>query len=406
MYFLTYELFKQKRIAYICSFLAAVSFWSLTFARQPHARMLVPLFVAGTVLLALKKKNVWSGILLGLGMYTQASIWALPFIFFKRHKMFLIGLLITIPLVILFFTSPIGFLTDQSYFGEKLATTAHLTLLQTIKNIASNLLANILSFNFIGDKTFRVNVPGSPHLDFMSGIFFVVGLGLLIYKTWKEKNTQLLQFLILPLFIIQIPSLLDIHNPGAQPNIGRLIGIIPFVFIMIAYAIETATTTLFAMLPMKSHRRILLENIFLVILLFLIATINFSKYFFMYPLSLPNHNVPFAKMIASSIDALPPRTNVLLLGVGWGQWQQPELGAIIFSLKKQHTMYYLPEQTNSTTLCRQIQLAQNTKMVIITSPTNATVQTSINQCAIIKNSVILRDNPLYDVAKILEVTPK
>jgi hypothetical protein len=406
MYFLSYELFKQKRIAYITSFLSAVSFWSLIFARQPHARILVPLFIALTILLALKKKTVWSGILLGLGMYTQASIWALPFVFFKRHKILLIGLLITIPLVILFFTSPIGFLTDKSYFGEKLATTDHLSLLQILKNIASNLLANILSFNFIGDKTFRVNVPRSPHLDVISGIFFVVGLGLLMYKTWKEKNTRLLQFLILPLFIIQIPSLLDIHNPGAQPNIGRLIGVIPFVFVMIAYAIETVTTTLFSLLHMKANRRKLLENLFLVILLFLIATINFSKYFFMYPLSLPNHNVPFAKIIASSIDALPQRTNVLLLGVGWGQWQQPELGAIIYSIKKQHTIYYLPELTNSKIICRQIQNAKNNKTVIITNPTNTTLQTSIAQCANIESSGILRNNPLYDVARILEVSAK
>ena len=81
MYLLTDQLFKKKEITYIASFLSAVSFWSVTFARQPHARMLVPLFIAVTLFFAVKKKTAVSGIFLGLGMYTQASFWAMPLVF-------------------------------------------------------------------------------------------------------------------------------------------------------------------------------------------------------------------------------------------------------------------------------------------------------------------------------------
>src|SRR5260221_212150 len=38
MYFLTEELFGKREITYVATFLSTVSFWSLTFARQPHAR--------------------------------------------------------------------------------------------------------------------------------------------------------------------------------------------------------------------------------------------------------------------------------------------------------------------------------------------------------------------------------
>src|SRR5580704_2248823 len=40
MYFLTEEFFHNKRISLMATFISGVSFWTIVFARQPHARIL------------------------------------------------------------------------------------------------------------------------------------------------------------------------------------------------------------------------------------------------------------------------------------------------------------------------------------------------------------------------------
>src|SRR5207248_1077678 len=102
----------------------------------------------------LKKKNVIAGILLGLGMYTQASFWGMIFSYWRNIKTLLIGIVLTIPLAFAFIYDPIGFFSKQSYFGEKLAV--HTPLLDVINAILFNIQANLLSFNFKGDKIFRM----------------------------------------------------------------------------------------------------------------------------------------------------------------------------------------------------------------------------------------------------------
>lgn len=84
VYFVAKELFGRKEVGYISSFLAAVSFWSLSFSRQAKPHILVPLFVCLTLLFLLKKKKLLSGMFLGLGMYSQAGFWGVTlFAFFN-----------------------------------------------------------------------------------------------------------------------------------------------------------------------------------------------------------------------------------------------------------------------------------------------------------------------------------
>ena len=127
MYFLAKEFFKEKSIALLSAAISAISFWTIVFARQPHARILVPLFISLTLIYTLKKKNSIAGILLGLGMYSQASFWGMIFTYWRNFKTLLIGIVLTIPLVYAFMYTPVSFLSKQSYFGEKLAVRTPLT---------------------------------------------------------------------------------------------------------------------------------------------------------------------------------------------------------------------------------------------------------------------------------------
>lgn len=404
MYLLSEALFKKKEITYITSFLSAVSFWSITFARQPHARMLVPLFITATVFFAVKKKNKVSGILLGLGMYTQASFWAMPLMFWRQYKILLIGILITIPLVIMFTSGGVGFFTNQSYFGEKLAVTDNYSPSQVIENFESNISANFFAFFLRGDEGFRLNVPDSPQLDTVSAIFFFIGYILLIKQSIKKKQMKYVEFILLPFLLIQIPSLLDIHNPQAQPNIGRMIGVIPFVYITTAYGL-TNTFHFVTAKTIRDPRDESVKKVFYSIcifyLLLVIAVANMYKYFIIYPYYLPDHNTPFARIIAHTIDRYPQNIIVDVIGSGWSEWGQPEQQAIIDSTTAPHTINFLQNNTPVNTLCSIIQTNHN-PVIFITSPTDVNSFSSIKSCRKSFSTYLLQTN-FFQVARVTEI---
>lgn len=398
MYVLSFELFKKKEMAIVTAFLATVSFWSITFARQPHARMLVPLFIALTVYFAVKKKTLLSGIFLGLGMYSQASFWAMPLMFWKRYKIFLIGIVITIPLVISFITGGVGFFSNQSYFGEKLATSDKLPLSQVITNIEHNISANFLALYTYGDTGFRLNVPASPHLDTASAIFFSLGFLLLFYKAIKEKQMKYLEFIILPFFIIQIPSLLDIHNPQAQPNIGRMIGIIPFVYMSTAYGL-TQTIKYILNQGLKDKKVIKVCYVICIgYLLLVITAANVYKYFIVYPHYLPNQNTPFDRVISQTINNNSVKTQTVIIGSGWGEWGQPEQQAIIDEVTPSHRITFIQVNPPTNELCPMM----NKKTVFILSPTDNGDAETIATCKKKTTSYILQQNS-FQVARVIEM---
>jgi hypothetical protein len=391
MYVLALEFFRKKEIAYITAFLTAVSFWSLNFARQPHARILVPLFVALTLFFALKKKTLLAGILLGVGMYAQASFWAMPFIFLNRLRIFLIGFLLTIPLFISFALYPTGFFSNNSYFGEKLALSSSLDFHQIIDIILSNLSSNLLAYNIQGDSSFRMNVPGDPHLDIISGGFFIIGFILITYKAIKEKKRQFLLYFVLLFFLIQLPSLLDIHNPLSQPNIGRMIGVIPIVFMSTAYGIYVVIKKI------STYTVPTYLNIALILLI--IATLNFNKYFNLYPQSLPNKNTSFDKIIAALIDTYPKNTTVVVIGSGWGEKKQPEKEAIQFQVTTLRPISFLSMNEAKTALCAKLKLQKNS--VIFTDPAEKNIKKEAQKCGTVVHTKVIIANG-YKVTRIIE----
>jgi hypothetical protein len=334
MYFLSQEFFKNKTIALIAATVSTISFWTIVFVRQPHARILVPLFICLTLIFTLKKKNTMAGVILGLGMYTQASIWGLILVYWRNFRTLIIGLLLTIPLAFSFASGSVDFFSPNSYYGEKLAV--HTPLLQVITAILYNIQANLLSFNFRGDKIFRMNIPYHPHLDIISGILFVAGFLLILYQSIKKKQKMFILYFILPFFFIQIPSELDIHNYIQQPNISRMIGVIPFVYMSIAYCIYTIAQFFSSKVSSKQAKNTITFCIYYSLLVS-IFIINFYNYFVIFPRTLPNGNTPFGKTIAQTIDMSQANTNVVIIGAGWGQYAQPEVAGIPMVQKTVHT---------------------------------------------------------------------
>src|SRR5207247_780774 len=143
-------------------------------------------------------------------------------------------------------------------------------------------------------------------------------------------------YFILPFFFIQVPSFLDIHNYYVQPNISRMIGVIPFVYMSIAYCIYEINILLKSKIKKNSTKKYI-SFFFHYGFPIIIFILNFYNYFYVYPKTLPNGNTPFGKLIANTIDATTQQTDAVIIGAGWGQYAQPEAAGIPMVQKTIHS---------------------------------------------------------------------
>lgn len=369
IYFLTLEFFKKKEIAYIASFVSTVSFWSLSFSRQAKPHILIPLFVSLIILYILKKKYLLSGTALAIGMFTQASFWTMPITFLTNRKLAFVGLISIIPFLYQSLQLKHVYLANNSFYEEKLALAENDLISFTYK-VLWNFIENILSLNLKGDNSFRHTISGQPHLDAISGIFFLLGFLLIIIQTISKKDRKFLLYFIFPFFTIQIPSILDVNNPLSVPNMGRMIGILPFVFMSIAYGIYTCFNYILKMVKPLSQAKVI-STFFLTLVLASISFISLWKYFFVYPLGLPNKNIPFGKIIASYIKESSIEKYVVV-GCCWGDWGQPEPGSIKYSLRQTKDIKFFEADDNMSHFsCNDLYSDYKDKSVaIIVNPHN------------------------------------
>jgi hypothetical protein len=235
-YLVAKEYFKNKKIGLIVAFLTAVSFWSLTFSRQAKPYILVPLVTSLTILFYLRKKYFLSGLIIGIGTYTQSSFWGMFFFSFLDWKMFLGAFLLSSKLFFDFYTDKTMLFDQTSYLGEKLIGSLNQGILTFIGGVIRNYLINLRALFYQGDGVFRHNIPFQPHLDSITAIFFVIGLFLIIKEVIIEKKYN--HFLIFYTgFLCLIPTSIDIHNQLNNPSMGRTVSLTLIIFLFTAYAI-------------------------------------------------------------------------------------------------------------------------------------------------------------------------
>jgi hypothetical protein len=101
----------------------------------------------------------------------------------------------------------------------------------------------------------------------------------------------------------------------------------------------------------------------------IILSLNMNKYFIIYPRTLPNHNVPFGRIVADYIDGLPPETKVVLSDCCWGEGGQPEPKAIYYQLTYKGgredivTRYPFPKECADIPAQRPLLLILNPKKI-------------------------------------------
>lgn len=272
-YLLTSRLF-GKRVAYVTSFLMAVSSYAVTMNRTAFRANTIPLFTTLTLYFLVKYFQVpdkhgkmwaafWGGVSFGLGFYTYISYrMMIPLLLMfavlialayrdrvgliweavKTKWTFVVGFILSFAWIgyywfVLHPGSFVGRAGQVSIFSPALNNGDVVgTFLDVFKKTMISFFAN-------GDLNWRHNVSGYAFLSPFESVFFAIGL---IIFTWsllvllKEVWQKNLQFktaakaLIATLFWFMLAP--EVTTAEGIPHGLRLIGVIPAIFILSAYA--------------------------------------------------------------------------------------------------------------------------------------------------------------------------
>jgi len=262
IYFLVKELFNDRGVALLSSFLLATSFWHINFSRIGFRAIMAPFFLTWAVYFLLKSlkaesyklKAVLGGILYGLGFYSYIAYRATPILIFIilllywisilrtsdvlktsdvqkliRKKILLVACLFTLIALIVF--APLGYYflkNPQDFFGR----TTQISIFNSptpIKDLGLNISKTAGMFNFSGDWNWRHNYAGRSELFWPVGILFIIGILSGFYFLLKKKFS----FIILFAWLIIAALPVVVSNEGL-PHALRAILMIPPAIILAA----------------------------------------------------------------------------------------------------------------------------------------------------------------------------
>lgn len=274
-YFLIKKLF-GKNVALLTTLFMGVSSYAVTISRTAFRANTVPLLATLTLLFIVqyfsstdkKTKNLYailSGAAFALGFYTYTSFrmmlpLLLAFLFLllisRRGQIvstlktnalhaaqFIAAFAIAIAPLALYFSghpaSIVGRAGQVSIFSPDLN---HGDVLETFLLVFKK---TILSFFTQGDLNWRHNISGEPFLSALLAPFFVLGLVVftiaifkLIIQAWQKniKSETLYQALVASWFWLMLVP--EVTTAEGIPHGLRLIGVIPAMFIVPAWAAE------------------------------------------------------------------------------------------------------------------------------------------------------------------------
>lgn len=391
IYFFVKELISRK-IAILTMAITATSFWFLVWARLGNLHAVLPGIVCLCLffLLQYQKKHSWLSLLLSFFLAWSGVFWylgtvPLPILFFclffslkkipRSHTVFvlLMSLLIGLFFFRVILLDPSQF-SAKGYIGEKMIGFFQESPGTLLVRFIGYTGRAFLAYGINGDRTFRVNVPESPHIDPISLVFLLVGMGGLFHSSKKRI------WIGLPILLFTLPSVLPSLLPQQIPSLTRTFASAPFIFTLVAVGLNWFVNQIGR--EAKTFGLIALAIIFAAI-----AGSNVYKYFVIYPKTLPNHNSPFGTLIARTIDTLPVTTNVEMNGCCWGDWGQPEPKAIYYQLQNKENR----TQLFSSTFFTSCTTVDRTHDVVLFSRPDTSIASYFRGCFPDATSMVLKD---------------
>ncbi len=311
--------------ALVALFVAGVSSWLLVFSRLGNSQIALPVLTMLTLWLMIrvvqfgKQRDVIAcAIVSSLGLFIYPQSFIQPGVTFAtllclawaKHalpkKWWVYFAVDTIPALILFwfvFASDPG--NFDGYIGNKIRPT---TGNSAVALIGANIFKTATALHIRGDEGYRSNPSGLPHLDWLSGIFFIAGV--VYWFTDKEKRRWAPLWLV-PLILLQIPSILVISNTVEVPSASRTLGAAPIVYLLVASGLWWLAQFLY------KRTKLWQTAIIIGVLLGGILYLNAQRYFQNYISGLPYNNIPIGLQVATYANLLPKDTQVYMVGCCW-----------------------------------------------------------------------------------------
>ncbi len=230
------------KTALISLFILAVTRWSWIETRTGYPSSEVIFYLFGAMcfwVYGLQKRKIWAFILsaffMGMGLYTYQAFKLVPFLFliyaaaeyFQYRKAnsfrfsaigyyFLIVLVLALPLLHYFWQEKtLGNRERDVFIGNTLLEQKSLRPLWDVWT------GNALMFNRTGDEIARHNIPGHRMLDDVTGVLFILGLGLAFCR--REYRDSF--YLLTGFFVLALAGLLS----NQANNSNRLAVLTAFV---------------------------------------------------------------------------------------------------------------------------------------------------------------------------------
>jgi len=265
MYKLGRRLFDEKT-GYISALLLGVGFWPILQQRAVLGFGLVlPILLPAVYYLfkslqeddlnSLLIASVWTG----LGLLTNKIFFVLVFanllitlVYFSRNGSdkakislamrigvsLITGIVVVLPLIFVVAANPTAwFSTIISQLSFANNPTHNSPVITFLKNIVAALgLVNWSNRNGWVD-----GISNRAALDWVSGAFFLFGIGVTIFRDFFKKRKQAISLLLL-FFLMLLPSALSLAQPMENPSISRALGAAVPVFLIagrgFAFAID------------------------------------------------------------------------------------------------------------------------------------------------------------------------
>lgn len=342
----------NRRIALLCTLISSVSFWYLVWSRLGNSQIAIPGLTAfaGYFLARYIKSDSFKDLLLSilvasLGWYTYPQTFILPVIInvflliimlFKirsRQKLkqlsglFILAIIGFLPFIFIISGQNKGYegnFTSTGYVGSKIFPVLSMPKGQLVGKLANNFAKTFFMLHVVGDRTFRVNIPGAPQVDKISGILFIAGL----YFIKRKIKPVLGFFIIISLFLLPLPSISPALPEAEIPSSARTIAIIPFVYLLTGFGVWQVFLLL---------KRLFTKNISVILTVLMVVIsvkVNLTDYFKIYASELPDENLGPSRYIAEYIDNnYPADTALYFAECCWGEAGEPEPKAIVYSLR-------------------------------------------------------------------------
>lgn len=290
--------------ALAASFCVAMSYWHMSVSRLGFRAILLPLVSALAIFffwrgwrLGDRQSYIWSGLWLGLALYTYTSARLLPFViasfvtlefilkfisnpkkFDKERRqtlrrqlegLFLLmatALLLSLPLLYEMYRHP--YLINARTQDVSIFTASEQVFPGSpLDRLMHNLAVVTRSFYDTGDINPRHNLPGRPVNDVLMAILFTAGSIAALVRLREARFRLVLIWFI----VMVLPSILSVEAPHAL----RLLGILPAVAVFYGLGFTVLLKSLRPYVPIQRA-----APVGLAILLVVSGSLTFYDYFF------------------------------------------------------------------------------------------------------------------------------